>query len=74
MEVVEFGKEDMFCNTLTSWTVTDSNTGETIGGGHMRQWRDDLEWGAVETKYVSTLGTSAQVDALFHSLKFRARF
>ena len=45
MEVVEFGKEDMFCNTLTSWTVTDSNTGETIGGGHMRQWRDDLEWG-----------------------------
>ena len=45
MEVVEFGKEDMFCNTLTSWTVTDSNTGETIGGGHMGQWRDDLEWG-----------------------------
>lgn len=74
MEVVEFGKEDMFCNTLTSWTVTDSNTGETIGGGHMRQWRDDLEWGAVETKYVSTLVASAQVDALFHSLKFRARF
>lgn len=68
MEVVEFGKEDMFCNTLTSWTVPDSNTGETIGGGHMGQWRDDLEWGAVETKCVSTLGASAQVDAPFSAV------
>lgn len=66
MEVVEFGKEDMFCNTLTSWTVTDSNTGETIGGGHIESGGDlPPEWGAIRTKYVSTLGASAQVNAPF---------
>ena len=29
---------------------------------------------AIRTNYVSTLGASAQVDAPFHLLKFRARF
>lgn len=32
MEVVEFGKEDMFCNTLSSTDTTDFN-GNHVGGG-----------------------------------------
>ena len=64
MEVVEFGKEDNVC-TFSGYEVITPG-GDHVGGGGIGEWSPDLPWGgAIRTKYVSTLGASAQVDAPF---------
>ncbi len=63
MEVVEFGKEDNIC-TLSRYDVITPG-GDNVGGGSIESGGDLPEWGAIRTKYVSTLGASAQVDAPF---------
>lgn len=65
MEVVEFGKEDMVCDLSRFDVITPG--GDNIGGGPIEPGGGDLpDWGGeIRTKYVSTLGASAQVDAPF---------
>ena len=63
MEVVEFGKEDIVC-VISGYDVVTPG-GEHVGGGGIGEWSPDLPWAAIRTKYVSTLGASAQVDAPF---------
>lgn len=64
MEVVEFGKEDNIC-TLSRYDVI-TPSGDNVGGGSIESGgRFARVGGAIRTKYVSTLGASAQVDAPF---------
>lgn len=69
IEVVEFGKEDMVCDLSRFDVITPG--GDNVGGGDIitkPEGRICPSGGAIRTKYVSTLGASAQVDAPFHSL------
>ena len=63
MEVVEFGKEDIVCVISGYDVVTpaeSTSVAAALGNGALI-----CRGAAIRTKYVSTLGASAQVDALF---------
>lgn len=63
MEVVEFGRKTSFASSpvmMLSLPAESTSVAAALGNGALI-----CRGAAIRTKYVSTLGASAQVDALF---------